>query len=282
MVKPSLMRLMGGLAAGAACWTMGAAAALAAQPVPKGLGLQEPASPIAEQAFAFYNDLLTPIIAVITIFVLALLLWIIIRYNSRANPNPSRTTHNTLLEVVWTVLPIAILLVIAVPSFRILSFEDTIPEADITIKATGNQWFWSYEYPDNGGFFFDSYMVADADLKPGQPRLLATDNNIVVPAGATVKVLVTASDVLHSWAIPAFGVKIDAVPGRLNETWFKADKEGIYYGQCSELCGKLHGFMPIAVEVVSPERFQQWVAEAQMRFAGGAGPRPIHVALAAR
>ncbi|GAB4136261.1 MAG: cytochrome c oxidase subunit II [Sphingomonadales bacterium] len=281
MVKPSLTRHIGGGLAALMGW-MTATAAWAGQPVPKGLGLQEPATSIAEQAFSFYNDLLTPIIFGISIFVLGLLVWILIRYNTRANPEPSRTTHNTLLEVVWTVLPIAILLVIAVPSFRILTYQETIPEADITIKATGSQWFWSYEYPDHGGFFFDSYMVADADLQPGQPRLLATDNNIVVPAGKVVKLLVTASDVLHSWAVPAFGVKIDAVPGRLNEIWFKVDKEGMYYGQCSELCGKNHGFMPIAVEVVSQERFEQWVAEAQMRFAGAPMPVRTELALAAQ
>ncbi|RME62914.1 MAG: cytochrome c oxidase subunit II [Alphaproteobacteria bacterium] len=268
-------------AVAAAFFGLAGGAAFADQPVPKGLGLQPAVTPIAERAFAFHNDLLLPIIAVIVIVVLALLLWILVRYNRRANPDPSRTTHNTLLEVVWTVVPIGILLVIAVPSFRILTFEETIPPADFTIKATGNQWFWTYEYPDQGGFVFDAYMTADADLKPGEPRLLATDNHIVVPAGATVKLLVTASDVLHSWAVPAFGVKIDAVPGRLNQTWFKVDKEGVYYGQCSELCGKNHGFMPITVEVVSPPRFEEWVKAAQQRFADGS-PAPGAVRLAAR
>ena len=181
--------------------------------------------------------------------------------NEKRNPVPTRTTHNTLIEVIWTAVPVIILVIIAVPSFKQLYLNDVIPEADMTIKAIGHQWYWTYEYPDNGKFSFDSNMIASDQLKKGQVRLLETDTVVVVPVNATVRVQVTADDVLHAWAIPAFGVKIDAVPGRLNETWFKATREGTYYGQCSELCGVNHGFMPIRVDVVSKGKFDAWVAK---------------------
>jgi cytochrome c oxidase subunit 2 len=195
------------------------------------------------------------------------------RYNRRTNPVPSKITHNTLLEVVWTVVPVAILVAIAIPSFRLLYFEDTIPKADLTIKAIGKQWYWTYEYPDQGNFTFDALMLADDKAKAaGEPRLLAADNHVVVPVNKVVRVLTTGADVIHSWTVPAFGVKIDAVPGRINETWFKANREGIFYGQCSELCGARHAFMPIAVEVVSEARFNQWLDEARKKFASVDAP----------
>ncbi len=230
-------------------------------------GLQPAATPLMERITDFHNLLLI-VITLISLFVLALLAYVMFRFNERANPNPSRTTHNTTIEVLWTVIPVVILVVIAIPSFKLLYYSDVIPKADMTIKATGHQWYWSYEYSDHGKFSFDSNIVSDADLKEGQPRLLTVDNRIVVPVDTVVRVQVTASDVLHSWAMPAFGVKIDAVPGRLNETWFGPVKqEGVFYGQCSELCGGKHGFMPIAVEVVSKAKFDAWVEKAKKDFA---------------
>mgnify|MGYP001764855961 CR=1 FL=1 len=211
-----------------------------------------------------FNTALLLIMGVITAFVFALLIWSIIRFRRGANPVPSKTTHNVLIEVVWTLVPVLVLVGIAIPSFKLLAAQYDPPKADLTIKATGHQWYWSYEYPDQGGFGFDSVMLSDADAaKANEPRNLATDNRVVVPVGAVVKVLLTASDVIHSWAVPAFWVKMDAVPGRVNETWFKTDREGLYYGQCSELCGTKHGFMPIAVEVVSKDKFDAWVAARQ-------------------
>jgi cytochrome c oxidase subunit 2 len=252
----------------AVCGTLVApGAALAAQPKPWQMDFQEAATPLMEQITSFH-DLLLIIITLISIFVLLLLVWVIVKFNAKANPNPTRTTHNTVIEVLWTVIPVVILVVIAIPSFKLLYYADVIPEADMTIKATGNQWYWTYEYSDHGKFSFDANMIDEADLKPGQPRLLATDNHIVVPVGTVVRMQVSANDVIHSWAMPAFGVKVDAVPGRLNETWFgPVNKEGVYYGQCSELCGIRHGFMPITVEVVSKAKFDDWVKEAKKEFA---------------
>jgi cytochrome c oxidase subunit 2 len=223
------------------------------------LSYQDAATPVAERVHSFH-DILLVLITAISVFVLALLIYVMVRFNAKANPTPSRTTHNTLIEVLWTVVPIMILVGIAVPSFKLLYFEDRIAKPDMTLKVTGHQWYWSYAYPDQGNIAFDSLMVPDDQIKPGQFRLLETDNRIVVPVDANVRVLVTADDVLHSWAVPAFGVKLDAVPGRLNETWFRATRTGTYYGQCSELCGVNHGFMPIAVEVVSKEAFANWAA----------------------
>ncbi|MBA4757507.1 cytochrome c oxidase subunit II [Sphingosinicella sp.] len=211
-----------------------------------------------------FNTALLLIMGVITAFVFALLIWSMFRFRRSANPVPSKTTHNVFIEVVWTLVPVLVLVGIAIPSFKLLAAQYDPPKADLTIKATGHQWYWSYEYPDQGSFGFDAVMLSDADAaKANEPRNLATDNRVVVPVGAVVKVLLTASDVIHSWAVPAFWVKMDAVPGRVNETWFKADREGLYYGQCSELCGTKHGFMPIAVEVVSKDKFDAWVAARQ-------------------
>jgi cytochrome c oxidase subunit 2 len=254
------------------------AAALAGtgQPSPWQLGLQTAVTPVMGD-ITWFHDFLLYIITAITIFVLVLLVIVMVKFNARSNPTPSKTTHNTLIEVVWTVVPVIVLVAIAIPSFRLLFFQLNIPQADLTIKATGKQWFWSYAYPDNGGFEFDSLMLQDKDRKPDQPRLLAVDNEIVVPVNKTVRVQVTAADVIHAFAVPSFGVKIDAVPGRLNETWFKATREGVYYGQCSELCGKDHAYMPITVRVVSDKDFATWIDQAKKKFARDENS-PVNVA----
>jgi cytochrome c oxidase subunit II len=254
------------LAAGAMLGSAGGALAQLGQPVPWQMDLQEAATPVMEEITSFHNMLLW-IIGAICAFVLALLLIVIVRFNARANPTPSRTTHNTPIEVLWTIVPVIILAVIAVPSFRLLFVELEPPKADLTIKATGKQWFWTYNYPDNGNFEFDSLMVPEKDLKPGQPRLLTVDNEMVVPVNKVVHVLVTGADVIHSFTVPSFGSRIDAIPGRMNETWFKATVTGMFYGQCSELCGKDHSFMPIAVRVVNDADFAAWVAQAKQKFA---------------
>ena len=230
------------------------------------LGFQEAASQSMRDIVWFHDYMLMPIIVAISAFVLFLMLYAMVRFRASRNPNPSKRTHNVLVEIIWTLVPCFILIVMAVPSFKVLYSQDTIPKADLTIKAIGYQWYWGYEYPDEN-IIFDSYMIEEKDLKEGQPRLLAVDNVVVVPVNKVVKVLITANDVLHAWALPSFGVKRDAVPGRINETWFKAEKEGTYYGQCSELCGIKHAFMPIAVKVVSEEDYQEWLAEARVKFA---------------
>lgn len=252
------------------------------QPQPGSVGIQPQVTAIGEEALWMHNDVLMPIITVISLFVLALLIWVVVRYRAAANPTPSRTTHNTMIEVVWTLAPVLILLVIAVPSIQLLARQYAPPKADLTVKVIGNQWYWTYQYPDNGDF----ELVSNLLKEPGQagkgerartdadgPRLLAVDERLVVPVGKTVKLIVTSNDVIHSFAVPAFWVKMDAVPGRLNETWFKADRPGVYYGQCSELCGARHGFMPIAVEVVTPERFAAWVASKGGTMPGTAGAK---------
>ena len=251
------------------------------KPSPWELGLQDAGSPVMADIIWFHDYLLW-IISGITAFVLVLLCIIMVRFNARANPTPSRTTHNTLIEVVWTVVPVAILLFIAVPSFRLLFLELDVPKPDLTVKATGKQWYWSYSYPDNGNFEFDSLIVADNDLKPGQPRLLTVDNELVVPVNKVVHVLVTGADVIHSFAVPSFGIKIDAVPGRINDTWFKATQEGMYHGQCSELCGKDHAFMPISVRVVNDADFGKWVEDAKKKFAGVESVAPNTLAAAGK
>lgn len=227
------------------------------------MGFQLPASPVMRELEGFHNNLLLPITTGISVFVLLLLLFVMLRFNARANPVPSKNSHNTLIEVIWTVVPVFILVIIAVPSFRLLFQETKIPAPDLTIKATGHAWNWEYDYPDNGNINFVAVMVQDADRKPGEPRLLTADHKVVVPVNKNVHVLVTGADVIHSWAVPAFGVKMDAMPGRMNETWFRAEHEGVFYGQCSELCGKDHAFMPIEIHVVSEELFKKWAAAAQ-------------------
>lgn len=251
----------------------GAAAAALGRPVPGQIGFQEPATPIAEYIQWFHDALLLPIIVVISLFVLGLLIYVMVRFNEKANPTPSRTTHHTGLEVAWTVIPVLILVVIAIPSFRLLRDQLVIPPADVTVKASGMQWYWKYEYPKDGagagGFGFDSYMKPEneIDLAKGDIRLLSVDNEVVVPVNKVVKVQITAGDVIHSFTVPSLGIRMDAVPGRLNETWFKATKEGLFYGQCSKICGKDHAYMPIAVRVVSEAAYTAWLAEAQKKFA---------------
>ena len=267
MVKRLLGALVWAGLAGLAAVALNVAPASAevfGQSVDGQVGLQNAVTPVAHSIHDFYN-LVTTIIIVITLFVLGLLVYVMYRFSESRNPTPSRVTHNTLIEVLWTVLPIIILVIIAVPSFKLLNLQYAYPKADLTIKATGYQWYWSHQYPDQGGFSFDSYMLDDEGrnelIEKGidAPRNLAVDNEVVVPVNKVVHVLVTAEDVLHNWTIPAFGSKTDAVPGRLTATWFKAEREGVFYGQCSELCGLNHAFMPIAVRVVGEETFNKWV-----------------------
>jgi cytochrome c oxidase subunit II len=254
-------RLLGLTVAGVALVACGSAFAELGQPAPWEFKLQEAATPVMENITWFHNFLLV-LITAITLFVLALLIIVVVKFNAKANPVPSKTTHNTLIEVAWTLIPVLILVALVVPSFRLLFLELDVPKADLTIKATGKQWYWSYAYPDNGKFEFDSLMAQDK-----QPRLLGVDNEMVVPVNKIVRVQTTGADVIHSFAVPAFGIKIDAIPGRLNETWFKATKTGMFYGQCSELCGKDHAFMPIAVRVVNDQEFAAWVETAKKKFA---------------
>jgi cytochrome c oxidase subunit 2 len=261
------------IATGVMAGLLASTAAALAAPQPWEMDFQPAVTPVMERIEDFHRLLLV-IITLISLFVLALLLWIMVRYNARANPTPSKVTHNTLLEVVWTVVPVIILVMIAIPSFRLLYFEAEIPPADLTIEAIGKQWYWTYQYPQNGNLQFDSLGLSDdAAAKAGEPRLLGVDNPIEVPINKVVKVVTNGADVIHSWAVPAFGVKMDAVPGRLNSTWFKAEKVGTYYGECSELCGARHAYMPIEVKVVSEADFEQWVATAKKKFAqnGGTG-----------
>lgn len=238
-------------------------AAFADQPYPKQLGFQQPVTPVMTEIAAFHDNLLVPIITVITLFVMALLIYVMVRFNAKANPVPSTTTHNVPLEIVWTVVPVIILILIAVPSFRLLYLGAVHPEIELTVKVTGNQWNWTYEYPDNGDLSFTSYMIPnkEIDASKNQVKLLSTDNPVVLPVDTNILFQVTASDVLHAFAMPAFGIKVDAVPGRLNETWARVTKPGVYFGQCSELCGKDHGFMPIEIHVVSKDDFNKWVVE---------------------
>ncbi|MBX9824524.1 MAG: cytochrome c oxidase subunit II [Xanthobacteraceae bacterium] len=257
--------VVAGLAVGDVAWAgMG-------QPSPWQIGFQGSVTPVGDYIH-WFHDWLLAIITLITLFVLALLIIVVVKFNARANPAPSRTTHNTLLEVAWTLVPVIILVVIAVPSFKLLFLQTTIPPADLTIKATGKQWYWSYAYPDSN-FEFDSLMLKDNERKADQPRLLAVDNEIVVPVNKNVRVQVIGADVIHAFAVPSFGIIIDAVPGRLNETWFRATREGVYYGQCRELCGKDHAFMPIAVRVVSERDFATWLEQAKRKYAAIDGTR---------
>ncbi|MDB5617121.1 cytochrome c oxidase subunit II [Tardiphaga sp.] len=263
MSKGRIGRQLLGLAMmGAGLVFAGAASAeVMGQPAPWEYKLQEAATPVMENITWFHNFLLWLVIG-ITLFVLVLLVLVVVKFNAKANPVPSKTTHNTLIEVAWTLIPVLILVAVAVPSFRLLFLELDIPKADLTVKATGKQWYWSYSYPDHGPFEFDSLMAADK-----KPRLLGVDNEMVVPVNKVVRIQTTGADVIHSFAVPSFGIKIDSVPGRLNETWFKATKEGMYYGQCSELCGKDHAFMPIAIRVVSDQEFASWIEGAKKKFA---------------
>jgi cytochrome c oxidase subunit 2 len=247
---------------------------------PNQIGMIAANSPVAEEMHSFHNVLLLPIIIVISLFVLALLLYVVYRFNENANPTPSRTTHHTGLEVAWTAIPLMILVVIAIPSFRLLTKQIALPETDMTVKVTGKQWYWTYTYPKeaNGGFEFDSNLLDQEKLAAGKMRLLDVDNEAVVPVGKAVRLQITADavGVIHSFTIPALGVRMDAVPGRLNEVWFKADREGIYYGQCSKLCGKDHAYMPIAFRVVSEQAYEAWLNDAKKKFASA--PSDVTVA----
>ena len=269
-MRTALKRAMHALALAGGLMALGGPAL--ANPSPWEIDLQPAATPIMEMIHRFNNGVLI-VVTLIVLLVLALLIYCIVRFNARANPVPSRTSHNTVIEVIWTVVPILILVGIAVPSFALLFAEhdparaiaafDPAKDKQLTIKATGSQWYWSYEYPDNGDITFDSLLLRDANGSPtGEPRLLAVDNKMVVPVGVVVRMQVIGADVIHSFAVPSFGIKIDAVPGRLNETWFRVDKEGVYYGQCSELCGRDHAFMPIAVQAVSQDKFDAWAKTA--------------------
>jgi cytochrome c oxidase subunit 2 len=235
------------------------------------LGLQPAASTTMER-IADFHDLLLVVILSITVFVLLLLLYVMYRFSARRNPTPSKTTHNTLIEVLWTTVPVIILVLIAIPSFKLLYYADRVEDADMTIKAIGHQWYWSYEYPDHGDFTFDGIMLSDDEREEGQPRLLATDTFVVLPVDTKIRLLVTADDVLHSFAMPAFGIKLDANPGKINETWVQITREGTYYGQCSEICGAGHSYMPIAIKAVSKEAFDEWVEQAKQEYARAGEP----------
>jgi cytochrome c oxidase subunit II len=245
------------------CTAVSAFAAGLGKPEPWQMVMQDPVTPVMRDVAGFHTFLLV-ISTLIVGLVLGLLLIIMVRFNAKSNPTPSKTTHNTTIEVLWTVVPILVLVIIAIPSFRLLYLQRVIPEADMTVKITGSKWYWSYEYPDRAGISFDSNILSneEADAK-GEPRYLAVDNSVVVPVNKTIRIIVTASDVIHSWAIPSFGQKVDAIPGRLNEDWFKIDNAGVYYGQCSELCGKDHAFMPITVRAVPEAEFNSWVETAK-------------------
>ena len=286
-MKAKIMRIFGffSVLAVMGLSLISADAALANQPHEWQMGFQEAVTPIMHEVNGFHDFLLW-IIGGVCVVVLVFLVIIVLRFNERKNPVPAKFSHNTTIEVIWTIVPIIILLVIAIPSFRLLFNQDVIPEADMTLKVTGSQWLWTYQYPD---FFEDEEFIAtmvpkeDLGTDPygnPQPRLLTSSFEVMVPVGKTVRVVVTAADVLHSWAVPSFGVKIDAVPGRLNETWFKVEKEGMYYGQCSELCGKDHAFMPIAIHAVPQQEFDAWVRKTRGELGLAALPSDLAVAAA--
>jgi cytochrome c oxidase subunit 2 len=261
---------------------VGTAPALAEQPHDWQLGMQPAASPVREAIDSLHNELLV-IITLITLFVMALLLYAVVRFRASRNPTPSQTTHNTLLEILWTTVPILILVIIAIPSFKLLYYVGSpLSHADMTLKVTGHQWYWSYEYPDNKDISFDSTIVDQKDLKPGQPRLLAVDNPVVVPVGEKIRILVTGTDVIHSWFLPSMGVQEYAIIGRTNEAWMEVLRPGTYYGQCNQICGINHPFMPIEIKAVSKDDFQKWVANPKMRFSENGEPLPVQVAAAAR
>ena len=243
-----------------------AAVAWAEGPRPWEMGMQAPATPVKDRLQAFHNELLI-IITLITLFVLGLLLYVIVRFHHQRNPVPTRTSHHTVIEMLWTVVPVIILVIIAIPSFKLMYYMDRVPDPDMTIKVTGHQWYWSYEYPDQGGLAFDSNLIPEADLKPDQKRLLDVDNPLVVPVDTTIRVLITGTDVIHSWFVPPFGVQEYAIVGRINESWMRVEHDGVYYGQCNQICGVNHAFMPIKVQAVSKDDFQHWLVDAKKKFA---------------
>ncbi|MFO1124593.1 MAG: cytochrome c oxidase subunit II [Methylocystis sp.] len=239
------------------------------QPVPGGLGLPNMVTPVGLATQQLYNVVLMPIISFIALFVLGLLIYVCYRFNEQANPVPSKLTHNTPLEIIWTLIPVLILLFISVPSLRLLAQQVEVPEASVTIKVTGNQWYWSYKYPEDqgGGFGFDQMLKPESELQPGDLRLLTVDNEALVPVNEVIAVHLTSNDVIHAFGVPSFGVRMDAIPGRLNQTWFKVEKEGVYYGQCFFICGKDHAYMPIVIRAVSREKYEAWLAESKKKFA---------------
>ncbi|TVR79167.1 MAG: cytochrome c oxidase subunit II [Rhodospirillales bacterium] len=265
--------LIGAVVAGLAA----AGTAVAGEPQPWQMNLMPAQSPVMERVHEFHNLLLVIQVGIV-LLVLGLLGYIIFRFNAKRNPVPSRTSHNTLLEVIWTAVPVVILVIIAIPGLRLLYFHDRAHEYDFTVKVTGHQWYWSYTYPDHGDFTFTSIMVPDDELQEGQPRLLAVDNPVVVPVGTNVQILVVSDDVIHAWAVPSLGVKVDATPGRVNERWLHVHEEGTYYGMCSELCGINHAFMPIQLEAVSPEAFEAWVEETREEWASRQNAPGVRVA----
>jgi cytochrome c oxidase subunit 2 len=270
----------GGMIAG--LFATAAAAATDGIPTNWQVSLQDQVTSLGQNVADFHTYLVW-LITIISLFVPRPLVAVVIKFNENANPTPSRTTHNTLIEVAWTIVPVLILVAISIPSFRILREQLVIPPHDIVVKATGHQWYWSYEYPqDQGGFRFESNMIPDNEIKKelGQIRMLSVDNEMVVPVNKIVRMQVTAADVMHNFAMPSMGQKLDAIPGRLNETWFKAEREGVYYGQCSELCGNGHPYMPIAIRVVSEERYNAWLAEAKTKFARIEGASDVKLAAA--
>ncbi|HTZ37452.1 MAG TPA: cytochrome c oxidase subunit II [Stellaceae bacterium] len=263
------------LAAGLAGWlgtALAAGSAFADQPRPWQFGFQDAATPVTERIHAFHDELLVLIFA-IGLFVFALLIIVMVRFNARRHPVPTRTSHNTVIEVLWTVVPVLILVTIAIPSFKLMYYMDRVPDSKMTVKVTGHQWYWEYNYPDNGNIDFNSNLIADKDLKPGDKRLLEVDNPLVVPVGTNIRVQVAGSDVIHSWFVPSFGVQEYAVIGRLNEAWFNVEHPGTYYGECNQICGVNHAFMPIKVVAVSPADFQKWLTEAKTKFASTDTPK---------
>ena len=269
------------LAARAAFFTttvLGSSIAMAQAPEEWQMGFQDAHSPTMEKIVSF-NDVLLWLCIVFSVFIMGLMAYILFRFSRKRNPVPQKFSHNSLIEVLWTVIPVIVLVIIAIPSFRLLYYMDRTTEAEMTIKAIGHQWYWSYEYPELGeDFTFDAFMLAEDELEEGQLRLLETDESVVVPVDTNIRLLVTADDVLHAWTIPSFGIKIDAVPGRINEGWFRVDAEGIYYGQCSELCGREHAFMPIRVKAVSKEAYAEWVVYAKEEFASNDSDEDLSVA----
>jgi len=242
------------------------------------LSLQDPKSPVMEGVNNFHNLLLVVQFAIVGL-VLAILAYCIIRFNAKRNPVPSRTSHNTLLEVLWTAVPVVILIIIAIPGLRLLYFQDRVQDADMTLKVAGHQWYWSYSYPDHGDFTFDSIIVPDEGLQEGQPRMLTVDNRVVLPVDTNIQILLTGEDVIHSWAVPALGIKFDATPGRIHERWVRIEEEGVYYGMCSEFCGVNHAYMPIEVHALSKEAFAEWVGQAREEFASREARPAVDVAV---
>jgi len=273
-----LKKRLAALAAFFTTTVLGSSIAMAQAPEEWQMGFQDAHSPTMEKIVSF-NDVLLWLCIVFSVFIMGLMAYILFRFSRKRNPVPQKFSHNSLIEVLWTVIPVIVLVIIAIPSFRLLYYMDRTTEAEMTIKAIGHQWYWSYEYPELGeDFTFDAFMLAEDELEEGQLRMLETDESVVVPVDTNIRLLVTADDVLHAWTIPSFGIKIDAVPGRINEGWFRVDAEGIYYGQCSELCGREHAFMPIRVKAVSKEAYAEWVVYAKEEFASNDSDEDLSVA----